>query len=132
MTGFVIDASALVEWLLRTPCGERVAKAVADNEPLCAPELILVETLSALHRLVRAGSMENGRADEAVRDLHDAPIRTLPHRTLIAPAWGRRASLRIADAFYLACAHTTRRPLLTSDARLARAPAAGITVTLVR
>lgn len=132
MTAYVIDASALVDWLLRTPRGARVAAVVADADALLAPELVYVETASAVHCLVRAGTIEDRRADVAVRDLRGAPLRTVSHRALVGTAWAMRGRVRIADAYYLACAQTIGWPLLTSDARLARAPTQGVTVTLVR
>jgi uncharacterized protein with PIN domain len=76
----VIDASAVVDLLVRTPRGERVAARLAEDPGSMVPELVYVEVASAVHGL-RAGS------------------------------W---------------------LPQLTTDARLARAPLPGVTVTLVQ
>ncbi len=50
VTGYVIDASILVDWLLRASRGEQVAALWVTPTTSSPPERILVETLSALHR----------------------------------------------------------------------------------
>ena len=105
---------------------------MADTDRLIAPELIFVETPSALHRLVRGEVIEDRRAEEAVHDLRATPVRTVHHRARVALAWAGRQSLRVADSYYVACARVTGHPLLTTDARLARASTTGVTVILVR
>ncbi|MFV0406491.1 MAG: PIN domain-containing protein [Propioniciclava sp.] len=49
-----------------------------------------------------------------------------------AHAWDLRESVRINDGFYVAAALALNADLLTSDARLSRAPRLGVTVTLLR
>ena len=51
----VLDASAAVELLLGTPVGARVAGLI-ESDALLAPELLDVEVVSAVARLVRAAS----------------------------------------------------------------------------
>src|SRR3954462_6032259 len=61
----VIDASALGDLLLGD---NRVADTVAGQD-LHAPHLVDVEVLSALRRLVAAGTVQPARAAQAVTDL---------------------------------------------------------------
>lgn len=127
----VLDASAAVDLLLRTPRGERIAVAVATQD-LLAPELLDVEVCSALARLHRSGEVSASDADAAVARFAALPVDRLSHRLVLARAWALRAELRVADAFYVSCAELLRCPLLTADARLARAALPGVTVTLVQ
>ncbi len=127
----VIDASALLDLILLRPNASRVADALSGQD-VAAPELLLVETCSALARLERAGELRSHDADIAVRDLGEMPISLIGHSPLHTRAWTLRGSLRLADAFYVATAELLTATLLTSDGRLARAPLSGVTVTLVR
>ncbi|MDQ3627847.1 MAG: type II toxin-antitoxin system VapC family toxin [Actinomycetota bacterium] len=126
----VVDASALVDLLAGTRRSATVARSLGDSDVLFAPELLLVEVTSALWRLCRTGSLRAEVATQAVRQLIGMPVTLVPHRDLVAAAWARRESVRLADAYYLACAQMLRAPLVTTDARLARGPHVGVTVTL--
>lgn len=72
------------------------------------------------------------RRERGLDRLQDAPIRRLDHVGLAGAAWRSREAIRISDGFYVAAAHALAADLLTSDARLARAPSLGVTVTLLR
>ena len=128
----VLDASAVVEMLLRTPRGDRVAARLAADSDAVAPDLVYVEALSALHRLVRAGTLTGDGAAELASTLGTMPLRTVPHHALLDGVWRMRDRVRIADAFYVVCALLLGVPLLTTDARLGRAALPGVTVTTVR
>ncbi|WP_027286580.1 hypothetical protein [Ruania albidiflava] len=54
-----------------------------------------------------------------------------PQRVLLQDAWSRRAALRVSDAQYVALADRLGAPLLTCDARLARAPVGQVKVQLI-
>ncbi len=126
----VIDASAVVELLLRTPRGVAVAERLERD--MLAPELLDVEVVSACARLVRSGAVAPGHADAVVRQLVRFPADRIAHAPLITSVWALRDRVRVADAFYVACAAAFRAPLLTCDARLAAAPLARTAVLLVR
>jgi predicted nucleic acid-binding protein len=126
-----LDASAAVDLLLRTPRGHRVAQHLRSDD-VTAPELLDVEVCSAVARLQRAGAVTEHEADDAVRRLATMPVRRLAHLALLPAAWPLRGRVRVADAFYVACAQLTSGALLTCDARLAAAPLPGVAVTVVR
>lgn len=128
----VLDASAVVDLLLRTPRGVRVSERVTADPDVAAPELVYVEVLSATHRLLRAGALADTEAAELASELGVMPLRTVSHAALLAGVWRIRDRVRIADAFYVACAMLLDVPLLTTDARLGRAALPGVTVTTVR
>lgn len=127
----VVDASALTDLLADTTRADAVAHQLTHAESMAAPELLVVEVTSALWRLVRHERLPAARADAAVRQLIRMPVALVDHRTLAVHAWGKRKAVRIADAYYLACAELLGVPLLTTDRRLARAPHRGVAVTVV-
>lgn len=126
----VVDASAIVDLLARTPRGSRVGRELTSQD-LKAPELIDVEVLSALGRMVRAGEITQRHADLAVERLSELRIDRVTHEHLDARAWQLRERVRITDAFYVACAEMHDCPIVTCDGRLSRAPLPGVTITLV-
>ena len=64
----VVDASAAVEYLLRTPLGTAVGEIV-ENAELAAPELMDAEVVAVLRRAVLHENLSNERALAAIRDL---------------------------------------------------------------
>ena len=65
----VVDASALLEFLLQTALGTRVeARLFRDRDDFHAPHLADVEVAQGLRRLVRAGEVPPARAAEALAD----------------------------------------------------------------
>ena len=54
MTGFVVDASVAIKWLVDEPLSERAAKLLKDDLPLAAPELIYAEAANALWAIALA------------------------------------------------------------------------------
>jgi len=127
----VLDASAAVELLLRTPRGVQVEAHLAD-QLVTAPDLLDVEVCSALARLVRSGNVTGCEADDAVHRLGRLPARRIGAELLRDTAWALRDRVRIADGFYVAAASRLTASLLTCDARLARASLTGIAIILVR
>ena len=127
MTGYVIDASVAVEYLLRTPLGTILADTV-ESSSLAAPELLDPEVMSVLRRAVLTGRLEEPRAVMALNDLAAWPIDRISHRTLAVSAWQHYNNVSAYDAFYVAAAHAAGVPLLTADGRLARSTGLDITV----
>ena len=130
MPTIVVDASAAVELLLRTPAGDRVAEALAAP-PVAAPAHVDGEVLSALGRLVRAGEVAADAVPPMLDALARAPLVRYPLPPLLAPAWGLRANLTLRDALYVALARRLGATLLTADSRLARAPRLGCPLLVV-
>jgi len=114
----VIDASVLADALLVAgPARVRLA-----NDNLQAPELIDAELLSVLRRLVLADKLLEGHALQALAIAQRLGLRRHPSRCLWPRAWELRTNLSAYDALYVALAERLHAPLLTADARLARAP----------
>ncbi|MGH2443045.1 MAG: type II toxin-antitoxin system VapC family toxin [Chloroflexota bacterium] len=117
----VIDASALLEMLLRTEKGPEVLDAIHGSE-MVAPDLINIEVLAATCRLARIGEITAERAWQVISDLRDAPVRRFPTARLIKRVWLMRQNVTAYDAAYAALAEVLDCILVTSDLRLARAP----------
>lgn len=131
MTGYVVDASVAVEYLLKTPLGLTVADTL-ENASLIAPELIDAEVLSALRRGVLRGVLEETRAMLVVESLAHWPVDRISHRELVPLAWQYYQNVSAYDAFYVAVARAYGLPLLTADGRLARASNLGVVIQSVR
>lgn len=127
MNLFVVDASAAVEYLLRTPLGLSFAETIG-NARLAAPDLIDAEVMSGLRRAVHAGRLTDERAVLAIGVLTQWPVRRVTSRVLAPTAWQHHRNVTAYDALYVAAARFLGVPLLTADGRLARAPGLGIAV----
>jgi predicted nucleic acid-binding protein len=118
----VVDASALLEVLLRTPAGAAVEKRLYDpNETLHGPHLLDVEVAQVLRRYAAAGEIDRERGRAALADLVDFPLRRYPHDFLLPRVWDLRSNLTAYDAVYVALAEALDAPLLTRDRRLTAA-----------
>lgn len=128
MTGtMVIDASAVVEVLMRSAEGLAVQRACGTND-LAAPECLDPEVVHALRGLERGGHFPTARLDSAVGDLRDSSITRVPHRTLIDDAWRLRHNLSAYDSMYVALARQLDCPLVTLDTGIVGAPNLGVTL----
>jgi len=128
----VVDASALLETLLRTPAAEAVEKRLfAARETLHAPHLLDVEVAQVIRRYAAIGEIDAERGHAALVDLGDFPLRRYPHGLLLPRVWELRHNLTAYDAVYVALAETLDAPLLTRDRRLAAASGHDARVELV-
>jgi predicted nucleic acid-binding protein len=128
----VVDASAILEVLLRTPAAAAVeAQLFAPRQTLHAPHLIDVEVAQVLRRYAAMRTIDSSRAEEALADLGDLPMQRYPHDFLLPRIWSLRANLTAYDAAYVALAEALDAPLLTRDAKLAAAPGHHARIALV-
>ena len=118
----VVDASVLAPALADDGSDGDEARARLRGEALAAPELIQLETTSVIRGLLRAGALDERRAELALTDLIDLPIELAPHRALVRRCWELRDNLTVYDASYVALAELLDATFLTADARVAKAP----------
>lgn len=118
----VVDASALLEVLLRTPAAKAVEdRLLAARQTLHAPHLLDVEVAQVIRRYVTNGEIDAERGRLALTDLAQFPLRRYPHDFLLPRIWNLRNNLTAYDAAYVALAEVLEAPLLTRDKRLAMA-----------
>lgn len=120
----VLDASAVVELLLWSEAGKRVAALVADpRETLHAPHLLDVEVAQVLRRVEHSGAISSERAQQAMVTLAThLDIERHEHVALLPRVWALRSNCTAYDATYIALSEALDAPLLTLDKRLAAAP----------
>jgi predicted nucleic acid-binding protein len=119
----VIDASALLEFLLQTPLGMRVeARLFGGQDEFHSPHLADVEVAQGLRRLVRTGEVSSDRASEALVDLAELDLHRHGHLDLLTRAWRLRENVTAYDAMYVALAEALNATLITCDVPLATAP----------
>jgi predicted nucleic acid-binding protein len=118
----VVDASALLEALLRTPAADVVGlRLFAPGETLHAPHLLDVELAHVIRRYAAAGEIDGERGRAALADLADLRLLRYPHDILLPRIWDLRHNLSAYDAAYVALAEALDAPLITRDRRLAAA-----------
>jgi predicted nucleic acid-binding protein len=119
----VVDASALLEFLLQTRLGTRVeARLFRDGADFHSPHLVDVEVTQGLRRLVRSGEVSPERAAEAIADLTDLDLHRHAHLDLLTRAWKLRENVTMYDAMYIALAEALNATVVTCDTPLAKAP----------
>jgi predicted nucleic acid-binding protein len=119
----VLDASAAVDWLLRTAAGQRIEHRIySHSETLHSPYLFDLEVAQVLRRLVIESAISVRRAAEAIEDLSALRISRYRHDVFLPRIWHHRNNLSAHDAAYVCLAENLAAPLITRDNRLATAP----------
>lgn len=119
----VLDASAVVDWLLRTAPGQRIEHRIySHNETLHSPHLLDLEVAQVLRRLAMERAISIRRAAEAIDDLSSVRITRYRHDLFLPRIWHHRNNLSAYDAAYVSLAESLTAPLITRDNRLAAAP----------
>lgn len=128
----VVDASALLEFLLRTPATKLVEdRLFAPGQTLHAPHLLDVEVAQVIRRYAASGEIDGERGRMALADLADLPLSRYPHDFLLARIWALRSNLTAYDATYVALAEVLDAPLLTRDRHLATAAGCHVQIELL-
>jgi predicted nucleic acid-binding protein len=128
----VVDASAVIEVLLRTPAAQAVeGRLFNPQETLHTPHLLDVEVASVIRRYAANGAIDAERGGAALADLAVFPLHRYPHDVLLPRVWELRRNLTAYDAVYIALAEALGAPLVTRDRRLANAAGHRATVELV-
>jgi predicted nucleic acid-binding protein len=122
MTPIVVDASALVEYLLRTARGRLLESIFTRRETdLHIPALCDVEVAAVLRRGLLGGRLQRTRAAQVIEDLRDLPLTRHGHQLLVERILLLGQNLSAYDATYVALAERLDAALLTADDRLTRA-----------
>ena len=128
----VVDASAVLDMLLQSEKGKKVAARILDpDETLHVPHLIEIEVAQVLRRFMLAGELTEARGREALSDLTDLPLIRYPHTEFLQRVWDMRSSLSAYDAAYVALAEVLEAPLVTTDGKLSRAHGHDVQIELI-
>lgn len=111
----------------------RVARvAVSRAEGVSIPDVADVETAAVLRKRWIAKELTDERFARALAILPDLSFQRYPASTMLQRAYELRATVTVYDAVYVALAEALDCPLLTADARLARAPGPRCQVQVLR
>jgi len=128
----VIDASALVYAISSPVATAAVLRLRLVDETSHAPHLIDAEVGNVLRRHVLADKLPPTDAKTLLGDAATlVDLRYEASEALRGAAWDLRESISFYDALYVALAQALELPLLTADAKLARAPKLPCAVNLV-
>jgi predicted nucleic acid-binding protein len=117
----VIDTCAMIDLLIDPGArGAAVAERLRGRD-LVAPDLMFAEAADVLRRLRVRGLLSDAEASMAYAELRELPIEAWPFETVEQRVWDLRAAMSAYDAVFVALSELLMAPLVTSDARLARA-----------
>lgn len=123
MSDVVVDASAVVRALTETTDDARRLAHRITSATCHAPQLIDAEVGHVLRRLERAGAVSDEEARIALGALPHLISHRYPHTGRFAIlSWELRHAVTFYDGLYVALAATLDVPLITIDAKLAKAP----------
>ena len=119
----VIDASVVLELLLRTPASAAIEARLLDSgETLHTPHLLDVEVAQVLRRYAARNEITAARGRLALEIVARLPVTRYSHEPLLPRIWALRANMTAYDAAYVALAEALGATLLTRDERLSTAP----------
>lgn len=120
MTGYVVDASIVVKWLVAEEWSEESSALLDAGVTLIAPELLFAEVSSALWAMCRRGDVTRDDLADAIDALREAPVAVPASMQQLAAAATRLAvdlDHPAYDCFYLALAIQEQYPVITADTR---------------
>ena len=128
----VVDASAILELLLNTDAGQRVAARIAGPDvTLHAPHLLDLEVAQVLRRYVFQRAIDAARGQLALEHLAQLDIDRYAHDLFLPRIWALRDNVTAYDAAYVALAEALDASLVTTDRRLSTASGINARVELV-
>ena len=120
MTGWVVDASIVVKWLVTEEWSEESSRLLDRGATLIAPALVFAEASNALWAMHRRGDISRDELAEATDVLKSAPVAVpVSMRRLAASAVRLAVDLGhpAYDCYYLALAMQEQHPVVTADTR---------------
>lgn len=116
----VIDASAMVDYLVGSPLAQRIADRLRNAE-ISVPAHFDGEVIFALGRLHRSGDLSEHEAEERVALTAQSPFERHLLAPLLESAWALHHNVRLLDALYLELGRQLDATILTTDSGMATA-----------
>ena len=120
MTGYVVDASVVVKWLVTEEWSNESSRLLDSGLTLIAPELVFAEASNALWAMHRRGDLSRDDLSDATDLLRSAPL-SVPVSMRRLAAGAVRLAVDLGhpayDCYYLALAMQEQYPVVTADAR---------------
>lgn len=116
----VMDASAMVDYLVGSPLADLVAERISDSE-VNVPAHFDAEVLSAFGRLQRAGKLTETEVHQRVDLTAEAPFQRHFLAPLLTGAWALHHNVRLVDALYIELANQLDATIVTTDSGMAAA-----------
>lgn len=110
MNDYVVDASAAIHRLLRTPLGLQAERLMREADTLCAPEIFDAEVMAVFRRSVLRRELDAARAEALLVELRALPIERVSHESLLLMAWEHYQNVSASDALYVAHAPARFHP----------------------
>ena len=120
MTGYVVDASVVVKWLVTEEWSNESSGLLEAGLTLIAPELVFAEASNALWAMHRRGDLSRDDLSDVTDLLRSAPL-SVPVSMRRLAAGAVRLAVDLGhpayDCYYLALAMQEQYPVVTADAR---------------
>jgi predicted nucleic acid-binding protein len=117
----VVDASVVIDLLIDSGETARSIIERLHSTAMHAPDHLTIEVANVLRRRRNRGVLSEGEAALAFQGLMNLPIQLWRLEILANRTWQLGHNLSSYDAAYVALAEHLDAPLLTADARPARA-----------
>ena len=128
----VVDSSAVIAVLAADKPDHALVERLSCAHELHAPQLLDIEVLHVLRRLVATGHLNARRAQQVREDFAALRVRRYPHEPLADRIWELRDTLTPSDAAFVVLAETLEVLFVTCDPRLASAQGHGAEVEFFR
>jgi predicted nucleic acid-binding protein len=116
----VVDASVVIKWHIDEVDAEAAETVRLSAARFAVPDLLFLETASAITKNVRRGLMSSNQALEIIKSIVDGPFDVYSTQALARDALriGLARDITPYDASYVALAISTRAEYVTADRKL--------------